>query len=303
VDAYVWVLVLNYNSGPDTVRCVAALQRMNFPSFRVVVVDNCSTDNSVALFRAEYPDIEVLPLARNLGFAAGNNVGIQYAMTQEADYVLIVNPDMTVHKDALTYMVEACLSDPTIAAVSPIIRYADCPERIWFAGSCIQWAKALATHLVDEDVAPDKVTDTAWPCGGCMLLECNALRRVGAMDEHYFLYFEDADLGQRLLASHLRAVVCPRASALHNPHNSVRGGSPRHEYYMTRSYFRFFLLHGARHGVSGCRLWYRLCRRLVMNRRTFRGLVSRDPKAIARMLACFDFIRRKHGPSSRYSSS
>src|SRR5579863_8615618 len=105
------VIVLNWNGGNDTVGCLSSLQRLNYENCSVIVIDNGSTDDSPALIREAFPDVELLETGQNLGFAGGCNVGIRRALAQRADFIWLLNNDTTVHPDALNAMVEKAETD------------------------------------------------------------------------------------------------------------------------------------------------------------------------------------------------
>ena len=97
----VYVIILNYKGKEDTVACVRSLFQMNALNFEVIIVDNCSPNDSVAYFQKHIPDIHVIETDTNLGYAGGNNVGIKYALKQGADAVLILNNDTIVDQNFL----------------------------------------------------------------------------------------------------------------------------------------------------------------------------------------------------------
>src|ERR1700733_1333304 len=97
--ANVSVIVLNWNGWKDTLECLHSLQNLEYPSYQVIVVDNCSTDDSVFRIRQHFPDIQIIETGKNLGFAAGCNAGIARALAQRAEYVWLLNNDTTVDQN------------------------------------------------------------------------------------------------------------------------------------------------------------------------------------------------------------
>src|SRR5664279_2479168 len=97
-----YIILLNWNGWQDTIACVESCRKLSYPNFRILIVDNGSTDNSEAILRERLPDIELLQTGANLGFAGGNNVGIRHALAQGADYVWLLNNDTVVDAEALS---------------------------------------------------------------------------------------------------------------------------------------------------------------------------------------------------------
>ena len=132
------IIVLNWNGKEDTVECLRSLQQLSYQNFEILVVDNGSTDGSVAWFRQELPDITLAENNTNLGFAEGNNVGIRCAIRRGADYVLLLNNDTIVNKDFLTYLVAVAENDPSIGFAGPKVYHCNFKGRkdvLSFAGA------------------------------------------------------------------------------------------------------------------------------------------------------------------------
>src|SRR5215470_14085112 len=96
------VVVLNWNGCNETLACLESLIKLSYPPCDLIVVDNGSTDNSVAAVRSKYPNVEVIQTGKNLGYAGGNNVGIRRALEKGAQYILILNNDTRVSPDAIS---------------------------------------------------------------------------------------------------------------------------------------------------------------------------------------------------------
>ena len=134
-------VVLNWNGAEDTLRCLESLSRQTLKPTRTVVVDNGSTDDSVARIRAwseGKSNVVMIASPDNLGFAAGSNLGIRLAMKSGAEYVLLLNNDTVVEPDALDHLVGFMTSHPDYAACTGQIRYMDRPV-IWNCGGDLTW--------------------------------------------------------------------------------------------------------------------------------------------------------------------
>ena len=128
------IIILNWNRKDDTLACLRSLDRVAYEEREILVVDNHSTDGSVDAFRENYPGIEIIENDKNLGYAAGNNVGIRRAMENAADVILLLNNDTEVEPGFLGAMVDVLESDAHIGAVGPKIYYFSEPGVLWATG-------------------------------------------------------------------------------------------------------------------------------------------------------------------------
>ena len=117
----VYIVVLNWNGWRDTLECMRSLDSMEYRNWHAVIVDNGSTDDSAKRLREAYPTVPVIENGKNLGFAAGNNVGIRIARKEGADYVFVLNNDVTVFPDTLSQLVGFAEKHPEAALMSPKI--------------------------------------------------------------------------------------------------------------------------------------------------------------------------------------
>ncbi len=129
----VWIIILNWNGGEETLACLASLRAATYPA-HVLVVDNGSQDDSLAQIAAGFPEVAVLPLGSNHGFSAGVNRGIELALARGAEYVLLLNNDSRPAEDMLARLVDFAEAQPACGLVSPSIYQVDRPERFWVVG-------------------------------------------------------------------------------------------------------------------------------------------------------------------------
>jgi GT2 family glycosyltransferase len=235
------IVVLNWNGRDDTVACVESLRGLRYQNARVLIVDNGSTDDSVAVFARRFPDLRCLQTGSNLGFAEGNNVGMRMALADGADYVWLINNDATVDPDALDRLVEAAESRPDVGIVGPKIYYAAEPRRIWFAGGTISPLGRLGHegwNRIDEGQW-DTPRETTYVTGCAFLVKRAVLEKVGLFAPEYFLLFEEVDLCLRARRAGFRCWVEPRAVVYHKVSASFGGFSAQYYYYFVRNYVLF----------------------------------------------------------------
>ena len=111
----VTVIIVNWNGRQHLADCLPSLLATRYPNFRIMVLDNGSTDGSLAWLQETFPSVESVALGRNLGFAAANNAGIRIALAASMDYVVLLNNDTRVELDWLDELISVSETDPSIA--------------------------------------------------------------------------------------------------------------------------------------------------------------------------------------------
>ena len=119
----VFIILLNWNGSNHTLECLASLEALTYDHYEIVVVDNASTDDSKKRIREAYPDLTLIQSGANLGFAGGSNIGIEYALLRDADFVWLLNNDTVVEPGALGRLVARAQSDPNIGMCGSTLIY------------------------------------------------------------------------------------------------------------------------------------------------------------------------------------
>jgi len=212
------VVLLNWNSHEMIAECIRSLLAMDGADFGSLVVDNGSTDASVERLAQEFPRIAVLPQGCNLGFAAGCNVGMRYALANGAEYILLLNNDTIVPPDFIREMLAAIESDPRIGIVCPKIYFADKPDLLWYAGADFNPWTGTSKHRGWKEIDRgqfDGRREITQATGCAMLVRRSALRDVGLLDEQFWAYAEDLDWSLRFMERGYRLAFTPRARLWH----------------------------------------------------------------------------------------
>lgn len=194
------IIILNYNGKEDTLECLESLQYLDYDNVRLTLVDNGSSDGTVDAVAAKYPEVNLIKSPENLRFAGGNNLALQNTIDENFDYALLLNNDTTVKSDFLNKLVEAAESDPAIGLAAGKMYYYDHPNTIWFAGGKSNVHFAFMRHIgigKEDDGSFDDIREVTFLNGACLLIKCDALKRIGLLDEEFFLYGEDLDFGIR----------------------------------------------------------------------------------------------------------
>jgi len=234
----IWIILLNWHGWQDTIACLDSLVSLDYTNYRVLVVENGSTDDSVARIRAAHPEVPILETGRNLGFSGGCNVGVRRALEEGADYIWLLNNDTTVDPHALTAMVAVAETDPGVGAVGSVLYYLDNPKDIqaWGGGRGGFWSGRTRHHL-----GPVPGARLHYLTAASILLRRRALEEVGLLDENtFFMYWEDTDFSFRLRKAGWRLAVADQSIVLHREHAATGKGSPLLDYYFNASAVRFF---------------------------------------------------------------
>lgn len=222
----VYVVVLNYNGLDVNDTCITSLLASDYPNYKILVVDNGSSDGSVERIRRQYPSVEILENRENLFFAAGNNRGIGEALQQGADYIFILNNDTMVDSACLSLLVLFMKEVADAGAIQPMLCLMDHPEVISSSGCCISlsgraWDDGFGNSCESFGTDPREVSGVT---GGAMLVRAQVFREVGMFAERYGMYFEDVDLSWRIRRSRYRLFVVPQARILHKVSATTRKG-------------------------------------------------------------------------------
>ena len=220
----VQVLIVNWNGRQHLADGLPSLLNTRYINFRVAVYDNGSTDGSLDWLRSAYPDIEVIALGRNLGFAAANNVGLRRAVDDDKDYAVLLNNDTRVDPGWLEALVKAAEDDPFAAICQARQRTWDGAFEVHFR-FIPEWAEAAQEHTIAAPPGPTAPTPFASGCA--MLLRCSALQHIGLFDERYFMYVEDVDLALRAWICGYRVLDVPAAIVYHRMTGSDSASSQR----------------------------------------------------------------------------
>lgn len=242
----VYFVVINWNQPKLTIECLASLKRQEYDNFKVILVDNGSTDDSVTQIRQAHPWVEVLSLAKNVGYSGGNNVGIEAALRERPDYILLLNNDTDVAPDMLTKLVSVAESAPNIGIVGPTMFYADPADTLWGGANYIQWRTGtlnrsrMGESLNMNELAFFSPVETDYIDTCAAMFKRRVLEEVGFMNTDYFINFDDLDLNIRTVKLGYKAVYVPAAVMWHKVSVTMGAGSPATTYYMTRNALMFF---------------------------------------------------------------
>lgn len=208
----VFIIILAYNGGKLLENCLKSLKKVDYSNFHIVVVDNNSTDNSVEKIEKKFPQVAIVKNKKNIGFAAGNNIGIKYTLEKGADYVLLLNQDTEVEPNFLTELIKEGEKNSQAGLLSPLIFWKR-SDQVWFSSGRINWLNMKTYHKTS--LIQDRNLETSFLTGCSLLIKRSVLEKVGLLDEDFFLYWEDVDYSLRARKAGFRMKVIPESIVHH----------------------------------------------------------------------------------------
>jgi GT2 family glycosyltransferase len=252
--ARVAIVVLNFNGLDDTVRCLESLKAVRAAA-TVILVDNGSTDDPAGAATAVYPDVQMVHNGTNLGYAGGNNRGIALALSQGAEYVIVLNNDTVVAPTLVDVLIAAMVDDPRLGIVGPVINYMDEPERMmtegvrFNPGPGVEFFQPISVPVHEGGPGVPVPVDIVNGC--CMMIRASVLRAVGSFDERLFIVHEESDLCLRAKRAGFTCAVVPRVLVWHKGSSAFeRSGRQWQRYFDTRNLLYLLLRHGGRVGQA-----------------------------------------------------
>ncbi len=225
-------ITLNWRQPQLTLECVQALRSLH-THVDILVIDNGSGDNSAEILAAGLAPAELVCLPNNVGFAAGSNHGLRYAIEQGYTYALLLNNDAFPSADMLDQLL-AETSDDT-ALLTPVIYYEAQPNRIWYGGARRHKHTLNLRDRLQNQIDSGQITthDVDYVLGTCVFVNLAAVAKVGLLDERYFMYFEDLDWSPRFQSAGYRVRLVAPAKLYHRVAVSTGGvESPLRRFYL-----------------------------------------------------------------------
>ncbi len=227
------IVIINWNGKEHLARCLASLEAQTYRDFETIVVDNGSTDGSVAFVRERFPTVHLICNDHNLGFARANNQGIAIA---HGRYIVLLNNDTQTEPQWLEALVRAAEAHPEIGAFAPLVLFNDRRDTVDSAGLTVSVFGHGIQNLLGERVERVRgVCEVFGVSATAALLRRELLQDIGLFDEDYFIYYEDVDLAWRARLRGWRSFLVPQAIVYHTHSATVGRGSPFKKRLLTRN--------------------------------------------------------------------
>jgi hypothetical protein len=251
------IIVLNWKQPKLTVETITSLLKINHQSFiyEIILIDNGSPDDSLKIFNKKYKNnkfIKILNTKSNLGYV-GNNFGINYALDNNFDFIVLLNNDVLVDPN---FLEELFKESNNYDILGPKIYFApgfefhkdrykkkDLGKVIWSMGGKMDWNNIYGSNISVDKVDHgqfDKINENIDFVSGCCLMASRGVfKTIGLLDKNYFMYLEDVDFCQRAKKSKLKLACIPKSIIWHVNSGSSKSGGDLHDYFITRNRIYF----------------------------------------------------------------
>jgi Predicted glycosyltransferases len=227
------IVILNWNGRHFLQQFLPSVMATTYANKEVVVVDNASTDDSVAFLQEHYPAVRILHNAANYGFAKGYNEGLKRI---EADYYVLLNSDVEVQPGWIEPMVSLLEADPSIGACQPKLLQYHARDLFEYAGAAGGWldclgypfARGRIFDVCEKDVGQyDNAEPIFWASGAAMFVRAGLYHHVGGLDEYFFAHQEEIDLCWRMQLAGYKIFACPQSVVYHVGGGTLPKGNAR----------------------------------------------------------------------------
>lgn len=235
-------LVLNFNGREVTLETLASLEKSEYPYFDVLHIDNGSSDGSFEAVCERFPHLRQLRIGTNRGISWGLDHGIQVAVDEGYDYLLLMNNDIEVAPSMVGELVAAAEADRSIGCVGPKAYYWSDKQRLWSAGGVLRYRESITRERGDGEIDRgqyDVAREVSYVNGCAMLVRREVFERIGVWDPSYYLGLEDADFCVRAKRAGFRCWYAPTARLWHRISHSIGVYKPTRTFHTGRSHAIF----------------------------------------------------------------
>jgi len=239
------IITINYNGVKDTCELIDTLP-LEDQSIEVIVVDNASKEDEATIIEQRYPQVKIVRSKENLGFAGGNNLGIQVA---RGKYLFFINNDVVLHTSYIIHqtsfrsLIDRLESSGKVGMVCPKIRFTWGDNPIQFAGYTPLSKITMRNHAIGCGESDHGQYETAHPTpyahGAAMMVKREAIEKAGLMPECYFLYYEELDWSMMIRRAGYDIWYEPAMTVYHKESQTTGQESPLRTYYITRNRLLF----------------------------------------------------------------
>jgi hypothetical protein len=218
------LIVLNWNDKELSGKCLSSIEKVSYPNYEVLIVDNNSKDGSVEFFKENFSQYDVLSLEDNLKYAGGNNAAVEYLKPKEEDFLVFINNDTIVSSDFLDHLISPFLNDANCIITVPKILFAMDINKIWYAGGIVNMWKGKIDHIGIRNFDGPRYSfmmETDYATGCCLCINSADFKKLNYFDTMFNMYWEDVDLSIRAKKMNRKIVYSPKSIILHSVSQSL----------------------------------------------------------------------------------
>lgn len=262
----VTVVILNYNGVGFLEKYLPFLQKTTYDNYQIIVADNASTDDSVAFLEKNFPNIEILKILTNLGFAKGYNEALK---DLSSDLFVLLNSDVEVSPGWLEPIVEIMDQDSSVAACQPKVLDINNRTQFEYAGAAGGWIDRygypfcrgrIFDELESDQGQYNDVSEVFWASGAAMVIRADLFKKLGGLDGDYWAHHEEIDLCWRLKRAGFKIMSCPQSVVYHVGGGSLNYGNPKKTFLNFRN-----SLYSIHKNTSGGKRFKMIFTRLILD--------------------------------------
>ena len=189
------IIIVNWKQYQLTKLCLYSLQKIKYDNYQIILIDNESNPKELKKIKNQFDKIITFPNQKNLGFTGANNVGIEYAIKNDFEYVMLINNDTEVEKNFINPLIEVLEKNQNFGAAQPLILNYYNRNKVWSAGGFLNKFFGY-TYVIKSPDGIKKNID--WITGCCFFLRTDVIKKIGLLDEKFFAYYEDVDWSIRI---------------------------------------------------------------------------------------------------------
>lgn len=222
METKVAAIILNYKKLDDTLSCLSALKKSDQGGgVKYFVVDNSPTKETERTFKKSHPEVSYVASPKNLGFAGGNNLALKSIVKGDYTHVLIINPDVTVGKNFITPLLKN-FEDKRVGIVAPAISHTQKNIKMFGLEGKVNWHLAKPEHRNIQNLKSKKPVNCEFVTFACVLISTATIRKIGLLDEGYFMYLEDVDYCLTAKRWGIRIILDPKVLITHKTSSSFK---------------------------------------------------------------------------------
>jgi GT2 family glycosyltransferase len=234
----VFVIILNFNSFKDTRECLESIKNIDYDNYEIIVVDNCSKDQSYTKLKEEFPEYTMLKTHKNNGYAEGNNLGIKYALDKGADYICVLNNDVVVETNFLNKVIDVMEKEKNIGIAGPCICNYNEKNVIQAMGANINLYTGLTQGKFKgtkyEEIKKENIF-VDYLGGACFVAKSEVFHKIGLIPENYFLFFEETEFCLKATRAGYKLLCVYDSRIYHKGSSTISKYSGLSYYFLNRN--------------------------------------------------------------------